>query len=164
MKATPLFRADLEEYPELGKLINASVRHIITLMEIHDIGAVRRYRKDGVFERPYVKDVVTPLDVPGVPRSVAAARNAAGTAILDLLEATGIEGLSLEATKEEIASVAGLWEPKTAPAPAPAPAPVPVPKGKPGKVKAPVKPGQPAVKAPVKKPETKPEQKPERSK
>lgn len=111
MKATPTFRADLDEYPELGTLVQAAVRHVITIMQVHDIGALRRYRKDGVFERPYAKDTVTPLGVPGVPQTVAASRDAAGSALLDYLEAVGIEGLALEATQEEIISVGQLWNP-----------------------------------------------------
>lgn len=111
MKATPQFRADPEEYPELGTLVNAVIRNVVELMEAHDIGSVRRFRKDGVFDRPYVKDVVTPLGVPGVPVAVVAVRDTVGRAVLDYLETVGITGLSLEATPEEKASVGAIWAP-----------------------------------------------------
>lgn len=130
MKATPQFRADPEEYPELSTLVNAVIRNVVTIMEAHDIGAVRRFHKDGVFDRPYTKDVVTPLGVPGVPRTVQAVREAAGKAVLDYLEAIGITGLSLEATAEEKANVSAIWNPPKPSVPAQAPVmvkdPVPV--------------------------------------
>lgn len=141
MKATPQFRADPEEYPELGKIVNAVIRKIVEIMEVHDIGAVRRFRKDGVFDRPYVKDVVTPLGVPSVPRTVAAAREATGKAVLDYLETIGISGLSLEATAEERASVGTIWAPPVVnPPKAPVPAKDPVPVKDP--VRGPVKPAK----------------------
>lgn len=127
MKATPLFRADLEEYRELGTVVQAALRNVLMLMEVHDIKAVRRYRKDGVFDRPYVKDSVSPLGVTGVPNTVAAARDAVGTALLDYLEAIGISGLSLDATQEEIAAIEALWNPPaTYPAEQAAKDPMPV--------------------------------------
>ena len=111
MNVIPQLKADMDEYPELGKLIGAVVRNVVEIMQVHDIGAVRRFRKEGVFDRPYVKDVVTPLGVRGVPAAVAAARDAAGSALLDYLEAVGMTGIGITATDDEKGEVAALWSP-----------------------------------------------------
>lgn len=122
MRATPLFKADPEEYPEIGTMVNAVVRNVVEIMEVHDISAVKRFRKEGVFDRPYVKDVVTPLGVPNVPKTVAAVRESAGKAILDYLETIGITGLSLsEVTPDDLKGVAQLWAPPQPPQPGPHP-------------------------------------------
>ena len=111
MKVTPLVTADFEEYPELRRLVDLSLRRVAELMEIHDIGELRRIRKNGVFDHPYNKDVVTPLGSPYVPQTVAAARYAVGKALLDYLEAIGIAGVSLGIAKEEADGVLALWAP-----------------------------------------------------
>lgn len=111
MNVIPQLKADIDEYPELGKLVGAVVRNVVEIMQVHDIGAVRRFRKDGVFERPYVKDVVTPLGVRGVPAAVAAARDAVGSALLEYLEAVGMTGIGITATEAEKVEVAALWSP-----------------------------------------------------
>ena len=64
-----------------------------------------------MFDRPYVKDVVTPLGVWGVPAAVAAARGAVGSALLEYLEAVGITGIGITATEAEKGEVAALWSP-----------------------------------------------------
>lgn len=111
MKITPQIVADFEEYPELRRLVDLSLRRVAELMEIHDIGELRRIRKNGVFDHPYNKDVVTPLGSPYVPQTVAAARYAVGKALLDYLEAVGIAGVSLGIAKEEADGVLALWAP-----------------------------------------------------
>ena len=111
MNVIPQLKADIDEYPELGKLVGAVVRNVVEIMQVHDIGAVRRFRKDGVFDRPYVKDVVTPLGVRGVPAAVAAARDAVGSALLEYLEAVGMTGIGITATEAEKGEVAALWSP-----------------------------------------------------
>lgn len=116
MNVIPQLKADMDEYPELGKLVGAVVRNVVEIMQVHDIGAIRRFRKEGVFDRPYVKDVVTPLGVMGVPNAVAAARNAAGSALLDYLEAVGLSGIGITATEDEKGEVAALWSPANNPA------------------------------------------------
>ena len=105
MNVIPQLKADMDEYPELGKLIGAVVRNVVEIMQVHDIGAVRRFRKDGVFDRPYVKDVR------GVPAAVAAARDAVGSALLEYLEAVGMTGIGITATDAEKGEVAALWSP-----------------------------------------------------
>ena len=111
MNVIPQLKADIDEYPELGKLIGAVVRNVVEIMQVHDIGAVRRFRKEGVFDRQYVKDVVTPLGVSGVPAAVAAARDAVGSALLEYLEAIGMTGIGITATEDEKGEVAALWSP-----------------------------------------------------
>ena len=115
MNVIPQLKSDIDEYPELGKLIGAVVRNVVEIMQVHDIGAVRRFRKDGVFDRPYVKDVVTPLGVRGVPAAVAAARDAVGSALLEYLEAVGMTGMGITATEDEKGEVAALWSPANKP-------------------------------------------------
>ena len=44
MNVIPQLKADMDEYPELGKLIGAVVRNVVEIMQVHDIGAVRRFR------------------------------------------------------------------------------------------------------------------------
>ena len=117
MKATPLLRADPDEYPELSKIINTVVRDVVRIMQVHDIRSVRRFRKDGVFDRPYKKDTVTQLGVPGVPRTVSAIRDSVGSALLDYLEAIGVSGIALEATPEEVSGMGELWNPPAPPVP-----------------------------------------------
>lgn len=109
MKVTPQITADFEDYPELAPLIDQAIRRVVELMEIHDISEIRRVHKTGVFDRPYTKDVVTPLGVATLPNTVSAVRYAAGKAILDYLETIGISGIGISMTSEEIANVAALW-------------------------------------------------------
>lgn len=134
MKATPVFRVDPDEYQSLGKIVQATARHIIAVMQAHDIGAVRRFHKNGMFGRTCTKDIVTPLGVQGVPAEISEIRNAVGSAILDYLDTVGLDGISIEATPEEISSVAALWIPpqmQQAAAEKPAGKPVQKPVGKP---------------------------------
>ena len=109
MKVTPQISADLEEYPELRTVINAAMRPVVDLMGVHAIVSLRRMHKVGVFDHPYSKDVVTPLDIPAMPPSVKAAQYAAGKAMLDYLETIGITGVSLEMTEDEARQMATLW-------------------------------------------------------
>lgn len=111
MKVTPQTTVDFEEYPELKILADQAIRRVVELMEIHDIASIRRYRKTGVFEHPYVKDTVIKIGVPSVPSTVAAARDNVGSALLDYLEAVGLKGLSLELTREDVVAINSLWSP-----------------------------------------------------
>ena len=121
MKVTPQITADLEEYPELAKLLNAVIRPVVDLMGAHAITSLRRIRKTGVFDHPYDKDVVTPMDIPAMPESVRAVQYMVGKAILDYLEAIGISGLSLEMSQDEIRAMANLWAPRRVPQDKPLP-------------------------------------------
>ena len=111
MKVTPQTTVDFEEYPELKILADQAIRRVVELMEIHDIASIRRYRKTGVFEHPYVKDTVIKIGVPSVPSTVAAARDNVGSALLDYLEAVGLKGLSLELTREDVVAINSFWSP-----------------------------------------------------
>lgn len=111
MKIVPQFTADFDEYPELRTLADAALRRVVELMSIHAIVELKRLRKTGVFDHPYVKDVVTPLEIPVVPNTVRAARYAAGKAMLDYLEAIGISSVQLEITQEDVQAIATLWVP-----------------------------------------------------
>lgn len=111
MKVTPQTTVDFEEYPELKILADQAIRRVVELMEIHDIASIRRYRKTGVFEHPYVKDTVIKIGVPSVPSTVAAARDNVGSALLDYLEAVGLKGLSLELTREDVVAINSIWSP-----------------------------------------------------
>ena len=125
MKVIPHFVADFDEYPELRTLADAALRRVVELMSIHGIAEIRRMKKTGVFDHPYDKDVVTPVDVPTMPHTVRAGGYAAGVALLDYVEAIGMSGVSLELTREDVQAMASLWAP---PQPAPqAQDPVPVP-------------------------------------
>lgn len=120
MKLIPQSVADLDEYPELRVLADAALRRVAELMSMHAIVEIRRLRKRGVFDHPYTKDIVVPIDLPTVPPTVKACHHAAGAALLDYLESIGFDGLRLEVTQEDVNAMAALWAP---PAPAPGPAP-----------------------------------------
>lgn len=115
MKVTPQITADLEEYPELAKLLNAVIRPVVDLMGAHAIASLRRMRKTGVFDHPYDKDVITPMGIPVVPESVMAVQYMAGKAMLDYLAAIGVSGITLEMTQEEMQAIANMWAPRKAP-------------------------------------------------
>ena len=89
MKVTPQISADLEEYPELRTIVNAAMRPVVDLMGTHGIVSLKRMHKVGVFDHPYVKDVVVPMEIPAMPAAVKAAQYAVGKALLDYLEASG---------------------------------------------------------------------------
>ena len=122
MKLIPHSVADLDEYPELRVLADAALRRVAELMSMHAIVEIRRMRKRGVFDHPYTKDIVVPIDLPSSPQTVKACHHAAGAALLDYLESIGFDGLRLEVTQEDVNAMAALWAPPT-PAPAPGPAP-----------------------------------------
>ena len=115
MKVTPQITADLEEYPELAKLLNAVIRPVVDLMGAHAIASLRRIRKTGEFDHPYDKDVITPMNIPAVPESVMAVQYMAGKALLDYLAAIGVSGITLEMTQEEMQAIANLWAPRKVP-------------------------------------------------
>ena len=117
MKLVPHVVADFDEYPELRTLGDAALRRIAELMSIHAIVEIRRLHKTGVFDHPYTKDIITPLDLPVVPHTVRAGQHAAGKALLDYLESIGISGLRLEVAQEDVNAMASLWMPPSAPQP-----------------------------------------------
>lgn len=118
MKVTPQISADLEEYPELRTIVNAAMRPVVDLMGIHGIVSLRRMHKVGVFDHPYVKDIVVPLEIPEMPVAVKAAQYAAGKALLDYLETVGVTGVTVEMSQEEAGQLASLWAPREVPPPA----------------------------------------------
>ena len=120
MKAIPSITADIEEYPEIRKLVDTALVRIVELMEIHDIAEVRRVRKSEQFGRQSVRDVVTPLGAAGVPASICSIRDCVGKTILQYLDAIGMSGIRLSMTKEDVASVSALWAPDQAAARKPA--------------------------------------------
>ena len=117
MTLTPLMAADPDEYPELTTLANSALRHVAGLMSVHAIGGLRRIHKKGVFDRPYDKDVTTPVNLPGVPETVIAGQHAVGKALLDYLAAIGFDGMQLGISKEDAQAMAALWSPPPEPAP-----------------------------------------------
>ena len=127
MKVIPHFVADFDEYPELRTLADAALRRVVELMSIHGIAEIRRMKKTGVFDHPYDKDVVTPVDVPTMPHTVRAGGYAAGVALLDYVEAIGMSGVSLELTREDVQAMAALWAPPRPAQPAQSLDPVLVP-------------------------------------
>lgn len=151
MTVTPQITADLEEYPELGRIIQNATRRVADLMQMHDITEIRRIRKTGTFERPYAKDVVLPLNIPGVPQTVAVSRFTVGAALLDYLESIGVNGMAIVLNAEETAALAGFWGVKLQPAPAPAAKPEPKPAEAPA-AKDGGKPSKPSAKPPAAKP------------
>jgi len=153
MKVTPQISADLDEYPEIRTIVNAAMRPVVDLMGIHGIVSLKRMHKVGVFDHPYVKDSVVPIDIPAMPVAVKAAQYAAGKALLDYLETVGITGISIEMTQQEAEQLATLWAgPRKAP---PEPVPEPQPERRPEPKPEPEPPGQDAPAAePPEKPET----------
>ena len=117
MKISPQLTADLDEYPELVGLVENAVRRVAELMQIHDIIEIRRIRKTGVFNHPYDKDVVTPIGVQSVPKTVAAVRYATGKALLDYLATIGVAGVGLSLSKEEVDALDSFWRPPAAACP-----------------------------------------------
>ncbi len=115
MKVTPQVAADLEEYPELRKLLSVTLRPVVDIMGAHAIASIRRIRKTGVFDHPYDKDVVAAMDIPGVPVSVQASQYAVAKALLDYLAAIGVSGIMVEAAPEELQGIAKLWMPRGCP-------------------------------------------------
>lgn len=115
MRAIPRIVTDFEEYPELRALMNNALQRVVELMELHGIAEIRRMHKTGVFDRPYVKDVVTPIGL-SLPGTVQTSQYAVGQALLGYLESIGIQGISLELSKEDVASIAAIWAPPAPPA------------------------------------------------
>ena len=111
MKLIPQIEADLDEYPELRPLADAALRRVAELMSAHAIIELRRLHKRGVFDHPYTKDIVTPINLPTVPQTVFAGQQAAGKALLDYLESIGMSGLQLEVTQDDVNRMASLWAP-----------------------------------------------------
>lgn len=114
MKVTPLISADIEEYPELRKILNMALRPVVDIMGAHAISSIRRIHKTGVFDHPYDKDLVVPLALPGVPESVRASQYTVGKALLDYLSAIGVSGLTIEAGQDELRGLMELWQPQAA--------------------------------------------------
>ena len=117
MKISPQLTADLDEYPELVGLVENAVRRVAELMQIHDIIERRRIHKTGVFNHPYDKDVVTPIGVQSVPKTVAAVRYATGKALLDYLATIGVSGVGLSLSKDELDNLDSFWRPPAASCP-----------------------------------------------
>lgn len=117
MKVTPIISADVEEYPELRRLLNMTLRPVVDIMGAHAISSIRRIHKTGVFDHPYDKDLVVPLGIPGVPESVRASQYTVGKALLDYLSAIGVAGLTIEAGQDDLQGLVELWQPRTAEAP-----------------------------------------------
>ena len=117
MKISPQLTADLDEYPELAGLVENVVRRVAELMQLHDIIELRRIHKTGVFNHPYDKDVVTPIGVQSVPKTVAAVRYATGKALLDYLATIGVSGVGLALSKEEVDALDSFWRPPEAACP-----------------------------------------------
>jgi len=113
MNVIPQIAADLEEYPELRPLADMALRRVGELMSIHAIIELRRVHKHGVFDHPYTKDVITPIDLPTVPHTVRAGQHATGKALLDYLESIGISGLQLVVTQDDAKTMAALWSPSS---------------------------------------------------
>ena len=119
MTLIPQFRADYDEYPELRTLAPEAMSRIAELMGIHGIAELRRLHKVGIFDHPYEKDIIVPIDIPTLPVAVQACRPTAGKALLDYLEAIGLTGLKLQNfTKEDGVALTSLWAPKDKQAPA----------------------------------------------
>ena len=116
MKVTPIISADVDEYPELKRLLSMVIRPLVDIMGAHAIASVRRIHKVGVFDHPYDKDVVTPMGIPGVPEPVQAVQYAVGRSLLDYLSTIGIAGLTLEAGQDDLQGLMGLWQPESCPA------------------------------------------------
>lgn len=112
MRVVPHFTADFDEYPELRTIAPIVVRRVAELMELHDIAELKRIRKTGIFEHPYTKDVIRPINVTGVPDSIATSRHTAGAALLDYLESVGLSGLGLELDAADVSNIAALWNPQ----------------------------------------------------
>jgi hypothetical protein len=112
MKVTPQITADVDEYPELRRLLNIALRPIVDIMSAHAIASVRRMRKVGVFDHPYVKDVVSPMNITAVPRAIMASQYTVGQALLDYLEAIGVTGVTVEASDTELREIANVWMPE----------------------------------------------------
>lgn len=117
MKVTPILSADIEEYPELRKLLNMVLRPVVDIMGAHAISSIRRIHKTGVFDHPYDKDLVVPLGIPGVPESVRASQYTVGKAMLDYLSAIGVSGLTIEAGQDDLRGLVELWQPQADRAP-----------------------------------------------
>ena len=117
MKISPQLAADLDEYPELAGPVENVVRRVAELMQLHDIIELRRIHKTGVFNHPYDKDVVTPIGVQSVPKTVAAVRYATGKALLDYLATIGVSGVGLALSKEEVDALDSFWRPPAAACP-----------------------------------------------
>ena len=117
MKISLQLTADLDEYPELAGLVENVVRRVAELMQLHDIIELRRIHKTGVFNHPYDKDVVTPIGVQSVPKTVAAVRYATGKALLDYLATIGVSGVGLALSKEEVDALDSFWRPPAAACP-----------------------------------------------
>lgn len=111
MRAIPQFTADFDEYPELRVLADAALRRVVELMTVHGIVELKRLHKKGIFEHPYTKDIIVPLEIPVLPHTVMAVRYTVGKALLDYLEAVGVSALQLEMTQEDAAGVMALWSP-----------------------------------------------------
>lgn len=125
MKVTPIISADVEEYPELRKLLNMVLRPVVDIMGAHAISSIRRIHKTGVFDHPYDKDLVVPLALPGVPESVRASQYTVGKALLDYLSAIGVSGLTIEAGQDDLRGLVELWQPQAERAPKSCQAPRP---------------------------------------
>lgn len=112
MRVVPHFTADFDEYPELRTIAPIVIRRVAELMELHDIAELKRIRKTGIFEHPYTKDVIRPINVTGVPDSITTSRHNAGAALLDYLESVGLSGLGLELDAADVRNIAALWHPQ----------------------------------------------------
>lgn len=109
MKFTPQRFADVEEYPELKRLHEQALPHVVALMAIHDIGEIIRIHKTGIFDHPLSKDAVTTIGIPDVPSTVSAARYGVAKELLDYLETIGIRGITLGITKEDVPGLRSVW-------------------------------------------------------
>lgn len=109
MNVIPQIDADFETYPELRRVYDVTVGAIASMMQVHNIGELRRIRKSGVFDRQYFKDVVADLGVEGTPATVDAVKKAVGKALLDYMDTIGLRGVRISASDDDMVALKGVW-------------------------------------------------------
>lgn len=108
MTVTPQMRVDTADWPELAPAIGATIQKTTDIMQMFALQSIRRYRKTVAAERQTTDDVISRMPV-DVPQSIASVRFEVGRALLDLLDAVGVNGVDLTLGDDDVASLKGYW-------------------------------------------------------